>query len=200
MDRIVSFIKTIPPLSLRWVFTVFIGLYLMVALSSPALAEMKIMADSELSEVTAAGFSKFTLTRGALDEARLDLNLNVSTYTTMDAMQMGNWDNGSGQGWDQNWQNVSLGDLGSDLVLKDFVLEAKFTDIDNPSGRTLQSITMGFNNVTGTISTTIGTFTGTIKGTAHQRENLGPMVISLANEPFLVTLEVDNGVSFKIGW
>lgn len=199
MDRDVR-LKKLSPFCPKWVAMVFMGLFLMAALTVPAFAEMAVMPDCELAKVTAAGFSKFTLTRGALDQARLDLNLNVSTYTTVDAMQLGYWDNGSGQGWDQNWQNLSLGDIGKDLVLKEFVLQANFTDIDTPSSRNLQSITMGFNNVTGTISTDIGTFTGTIKGTAHHREKLGPMVISLANEPFLVTLEVENGVSFKIGW
>ncbi|MCF6247849.1 MAG: hypothetical protein L3J69_10850 [Desulfobacula sp.] len=165
-----------------------------------AHAGMQVMDDGELAGITASGFSKFTLTQGVTDIARIDLNLTAATYTQVGVMKMGYWDNGSGQGWDQDWQSLSFGSNLSDLVLKNFVLEARFNNISDPGNRQLQSITMGFTDVTGTISTDFGTFSGSIQGVNYNRALLGFRTVTLANEPFLLTLEITNGVSFKIGW
>ncbi len=166
----------------------------------PASADMEILQDNELAQITAEGFSKFTLTEGVTDIARIDMNIGVATYMDIDSMKMGYWDNGSGQGWDQNWQSVSFGSEATDLVLKDFVVEAEFENISDPANRQLIGLTVGFNNVTGTISTDFGTFSGSIKGVDHERALLGLTTVTLANEPFLMSLKISNGVSFKIGW
>lgn len=200
MPAVFHFLKQVVFSIPAWGCLLSVLLFLGVFPGSPARAEMHLLEDKALSDVTASGFSQFTLTRGAVDIARIDLNLAVSTYTEAQSLQMGYWDNGSGRNWDQNWQTLALGSQANDLVLNGFVLETTFNDISDPANRTLQSITMGFSDVTGTISADLTSFTGTIKGVAHERANLGVTSITLANQPFLVTLEVDDGVSFKIGW
>ncbi len=166
----------------------------------PASAEMNLLDDHELSQIAATGFSKFTLLHDANDLARVELNLSAITYTQIETMKLGYWDNGAGTGWDQNWQNASLGTQAQDLVLRDFIFEAEFTDISDPINRQLLGVTVGFKDVTGTISTDFSAFSGSIKGVAHDRSILGLTTVTLANEPFLLQLKLGTGVTFQIGW
>ncbi len=181
-------------------FAIVIITVMTLFFSTRATADMTLMFDMELSEITAAGFSKFTLTQDAADIARVDLNLHAATYAEIGAMQMGYHDNGGSLGWDQDWQAVSLGANDQDLVLNNFVLETKFQNISDPANRQLESITIGFTDVTGTISSDFGVFSGSIQGVEHERASLGQTSVTLANEPFLLQLKIDTGVSFQIGW
>ncbi len=181
-------------------FAVVIIAVMTLFFSTLATADMTLMVDTELSEITATGFSQFTLTRGGTDIARVDLNLYAATYTEVGAMQMGYHDNGTAPGWDQSWQTVSLGSQDNDLVMNNFVVETEFQNISDPANRQLESITIGFTDVTGTISSDFGVFSGSIKGVEHERASLGQTSVTLVNEPFLLKLKIDTGVSFQIGW
>lgn len=112
---------------------------------------MGVMTDDELSAVTGHGFSTFSLVDGV---ARIDLGITASTFTEIDSLKLGYWDNGGGKGWDQNWSGVKLGSSGSDLTFNGFFVQAVFdpATINDPANRLLIGITFGSQHVTGTLS------------------------------------------------
>jgi hypothetical protein len=164
---------------------------------------MAAMSDDELSQVTGHGFSDFSLTlaseTGGLDIARVDLNLQASTYATMDSMKMGYWDNG-GTGWDQNWLGVSIGSETTDMVLSNFVLQAEFVYLNDAATRELKSITMGFQNATGTLSGTFASLSELESG--YSRETVGLATYTFDGDPILMHINVDGdnpGIWFDFG-
>jgi hypothetical protein len=161
---------------------------------------MAAMSDDELSQVTGHGFSEFTLTNvDGVDIARIDLNLQASTYATMDSLKMGYWDN-DGTGWDQNWLGVSIGSDSTDMVLNGFVLQAEFTNIDNADIRALKSVTMGFQSATGTLSGTFASLSELESG--YSRESVGAATYTFDGDPILMHINVDGenpGIWFDFG-
>lgn len=159
-------------------------------------AKMSIMTDQELSEITGHGFSDFSLTQeNGLDVARMNFNIQASTYAQIAAMQMGHYDGG----WDQNWVNVDMGSQSVDLVCNDFFFEARFENISDSAMRQFKGITVGYRNVTGAITAQLNAFTGSIQGVGHQRADLGNTTINLSNEAFFINIDADTGITFQIG-
>ena len=156
---------------------------------------MAAMSDDELSQVTGHGFSDFSLTlaseTGGLDIARVDLNLQASTYATMDSLKLGYWDNtGAGNlGWDQNWLGVSIGSETTDMVLSNFVLQAEFVYLNDAATRELKSITMGFQSATGTLSGTFASLSELESG--YSRETVGAATYTFDGDPILMHINVD---------
>lgn len=170
-------------------FTVMlVGLCCLLA-PKPGTGEMVAMSDSELSAVTAGGFSSFSLTNdGTFDIARAMFNVQAETFTEIESMKLAHWDNGSGTpGWDQNWTGVDMGTSAEDLVLKDFVMETTFTNVNDPQNRELESVTIGFNNVTGTMSADFQSLSRT-GGSARQDE--GSQTYAFNGDKLLLTINV----------
>ena len=114
------------------------------------------MDDNELSDVTAAGFSSFTLQDGV---TRAYLNIEAQTFTQIDSLKMGYYNSG----WDEDWTNVSLGSSTQDLVCKGLYIEANFTNITDGTARTLDSLKVGTPSMTGPISADFNSFSGRIE-------------------------------------
>ena len=163
-------------------------------------AAMDSMSDDELEEVTGTGFADFTLNSGI---ARAAFNIEARTYTEIESLKMGFYDNGLSTGWDQDWISVSLGSASTDLVVKGFYIEAAFANISDPATRTLQSIKVGTPDMTGPITATFNSFSGSITDTANvtlvqgSRMNLGTATITSTNSAFSAALTV-SGV--EKGW
>lgn len=118
------------------------------------------MNDDELSEVTAAGFSSFTLQDGV---TKAYFNIEAKTFTEIQSLKMGYYHNGASLGWDEDWTNVSLGSATEDLYCKGIFIEAKFSNIANAATRTLDSIKIGTPAMTGPITATFNSFSGRIE-------------------------------------
>ena len=165
------------------------------------------MNDDELSEVTAAGFSSFTLT-DQVTKAYFDIE--AQTFTEIQSLKMGYYDNGTTLGWDEDWTNVSLGSSTESLVCKGLYIEAGFSNISNSAIRTLNSIKVGTPSMTGPISATFNSFSGRIEdgtgvpvvfgGTTldgHRITTLGTRTIYSNNDEFSMQLTATGA---KAGW
>ncbi|MGD0276590.1 MAG: hypothetical protein ABSB79_11180 [Syntrophales bacterium] len=135
---VIKAIKVIP--------VIFLFCTLLFAIPSNTSAGMLAMSDTELNSVTGAGFSSFTFnpTTGV---AEADFSIVAEGYWQISSMKMGYWNPGSGLGWDQNWMNVSFGTPSTDIILKNFFIQATFTNFNSPSSRQLTSFELGFKNV-----------------------------------------------------
>jgi hypothetical protein len=167
------------------------------------------MNDEELSEVTAAGFSNFNLTD---DVTKAYFNVEAQTFTEIQSLKMGYYNNG----WDEDWTNVSLGSSTQDLICKGLYIEAGFSNISTSSTRTLDSFKVGASSMTGPISATFNSFSGRIEdrettpGTVlvpveGQRLNLGTKTITATNSEFSMQLSnvsttTPAGVTTPTGW
>jgi len=122
-------------------------------------AELREMADTDLSAVYATGFSNFNLTGNV---ARIDLNnFTTSTWTEINSLKTGYYTKGTA-GWDNDWTNVSLGSATTDLVANGLFIEAKFTNITDAGTRTLDYLRIGTPNMQGEISGNFNSFSGSI--------------------------------------
>ncbi len=169
-------------------------------ISSPAVhAWMWEMEDEELSEVTGEGFSSFTLEN---EVARAYFNINAATFTEIDSLKMGYYDDGISYGWDQDWVGVSLGSSSESLVCKGLYIEAGFSNIADPDNRRLNYLKLGTPDMTGPISANFISFSGHIENPTQgvlvdgHRLNLGTRTIYSTNSEFNVTLDKDNGWLF----
>lgn len=177
---------------------------LMTIAATPVFAAMNELSDEQLHEVTGAGFSSFTLTEGPTETvARAYFNILARTYTEIDSLKMGYYDDGATLGWDQDWTNVSFGTPDTDLVVRGFYIEASFSNITDPANRTLNSVKVGTSSMTGTISAEFNSFSGLIRDTggvdlvnAH-RVNLGSATITCNGSAFSASLNM-NGT--EKGW
>lgn len=175
-------------------------LFIFSSIITPSYAQMDRLDDGELSAITGHGFSSFSVTHeNGLDIARMNLDLRATTFTEIDSLKMGHYDNGAGAGWDQNWISTDLGEEVNHLSLSGFFMEAQFTNLDDAGSRRIESITFGYQSVSGTISTDLQSFSGTIQGAAYDRENLGETTITLDDEVLAFTLDVSEGIQFQIG-
>lgn len=147
-----------------------------------AQAGMVKMAESEMAEITAAGFSSFTLENNT---ARMWLNVTAETWSEADQVLA----NGQDSGWDQNWHGTHMGSDGQYMQMQDFVLEAQFDDIQS-GARSLQTLRMGFEKVTGTMTADdIKSFSGMLGGQRRHRDNLGQAEIEFDGDPFMMVLD-----------
>jgi len=169
-----------------WALVFILGL---LALPAGGYSQMSVMNDVELSHITGHGFTDFSLTTAnGLDVARINLNMQAATYATMDSMKIGHWDAGSGTGWDQDWLGVSMGSESTDMILNDFILQAEFTNIDDPAARELKSLTIGYQSVTGELS---GNFSSISLLPGASRANEGQATYVFDGDPFLLHINVD---------
>jgi hypothetical protein len=160
------------------------------------------MSDEELSEVTAAGFSSFTLTGGV---ARAFFNIEARTFAEIDSLKMGYYstDGGTTYGWDQDWTNVSLGSASEDLILRGVYIEANFSNITDDATRQLESLRVGTPSMTGPISATFNSFSGHIENPVDgvlvdgKRLNLGTRTIYSTDSEFYMQLSRTGG---QAGW
>ena len=153
---------------LRFLAGFILLLFWAAALGAPVCrAELLEMADTELSAVYAAGYTKFSWkTVGTEDIARLDLDVEARMYADIGSLKTGYYNNGSTTAWDQDWTGVQLGTAVSDLVAKGLFVEMGFdtATINNPNARTLNYVKIGTPNMQGEISGTFNSFSGTISG------------------------------------
>lgn len=203
-----------------------ISVLLVLFLANPCWAQMKKLSDSQLSDTYALGFSNFTITPlgdGTTDTKAL-LNINTFSYITIDSMKLGYYDDSqllsppasNTTAWDEDWTNIQIGgsltDPTMDFSTEGVYLQANFSDIDDPTIRTLNSITLGATSATGDISAVFDSFSGSIaNGTngpitdAHRLEDLGLGVpgttrtITAADSPLSVILSLTNGYQFDFG-
>jgi len=175
----------------RGILLIFLATLFLAVCSPAAFAGMTVMSDSELSEITGYGYSDFTLTYDDItgyDIARIDLNQSVSTYTDIDSMKLGYYDNGTGLGWDQNWTLVSLGSAAQDLVMKNLFVRAEFQNINDPVNRQLKTVTVGFTDVTGDITANFESLS--LMGAAP-RQPLGQNTLNFLNSPLALKFVLD---------
>jgi hypothetical protein len=125
-----------------------------------ANCSMVQMNDDELSSVAATGFSNFTLQDNVV---KAYFNIEARTFTEIDSLKMGYYPIGVNMGWDEDWTNISLGSPTEDLICKGIYIEANFSNITNPTGRTLQNIKIGTPSMTGPITATFNSFSGRIE-------------------------------------
>ncbi len=165
------------------------------------------LSDEELSETVAAGFSQFTINDGVV---RAQFNITAQTFTEIESLKMGYYDDGLGLpnslDWDQNWLNVSLGSSTTPLICDGLFIEARFTNIGDPTTRTLETLRVGTPSMTGPINADFISFSGRIAsgGVAvveGHRLNLGTRTITSTASEFymqLSTVAVEPGQS--PGW
>lgn len=182
-----------------------ITLIMLLVWAMPVHAFMLSVSDEELSEITGEGFSSFELinVNNNIDLARIDFNITTSTYTQIDSLKMGYYDNGSGLGWDQDWTDVSLGSPTEDLVCKGIYFEARFMNIADSAARRLEYVKIGSPDMTGPITATFNSFSGTIENPTDgvlvdgTRLNLGTRTVYSNHGEFSVTLQRDAGWSVQ---
>ena len=155
-------------------------------------AEMVAISDKQLDTVYAQGFVNFSIVG---DIARAEFDINAFTYTEIDSMKLGYYDDGvNGTGWDNDWTNVKLGSPTEDLVARGVFFEAQFTNINDPSIRELKSVKFGTMDMSGTITADFNSFSGDIAaGTPVSGHRLTPAFTEIAsnNAAFYVSIEVD---------
>jgi hypothetical protein len=166
---------------------------------SPIAAEagMTTLTDSELQEVSSQGFSSFTLVDGV---ARAQFDIKASTYTQIDSLKLGYYNDGTTIGWDEDWTAVSLGTASQDLVVSGIYLEAVFNNIDDPATRSLKSVKFGTPDMTGSIAAAFNSFSGDIaEGSPISGHRLAPAFtsISFTNTGCYISLAVDGA---QKGW
>lgn len=173
---------------------------LSILLPTVSQAEMNVMTDSELDEVTGHGFSQFTLVDGV---ARAEFDVLAWTLTDINSMKLAYYDDGGGAGWDNNWTSVELGSESEDLVLNGFFIEAEFKDITDPALRKLERFKMGFREVNGTIAADFQSFSGeiTVSGnpTYYSRSFLGSRTYQFIDSELSVYIDRNAGVEFIFG-
>ena len=171
----------------------FFNLFI-VATFLPGLsrAEMIEAGDEELAEITAGGFSRFAITG---DTARAEFDITTWTYTQIDSMKLGYYDDGiTGTGWDNDWTDISVGAPEQDLVTNGVFFEAVFENINDPANRTLKSVKFGFHDVTGTITADFNALSGHIApGHPDNGHRTAPAFteITLNGTGFYISLEID---------
>lgn len=152
----------------------------------------QIRGGDVLEEVELLNDGVYTLTR-------MQFNVQVETYTEIDSMKMGYWDNGNGIGWDQNWTNVKLGSSISDLKLEGFIFEAKFSNMNDPANRVLEEVKIGYERAYGSLS---ADFQSLSKLGALPREYQGAKTFTFNGDPLILTIKCrgsDAGIWFDFG-
>ena len=163
-------------------------------------AEMAVLSDGELAEITATGFpwASFYL-EDDLDAAgtasiTMGLHIGVNTYTEIDSVKLGYYEiaediSPTVPGWDQNWTGVSVGSSGQDMALRDLFIDAKYSE-----GQ-LSSVSIGCKHATGALSGNFESLSvvNPATGVADMRLSPGLQTLSLNNNPLILTLQAARG-------
>jgi len=167
-----------------------VAFLLLAAGPNPASADLKEMSDNELADITGHGFSQFIHSG---DMVRADFDVLAKTYTDIATLKMGYWDNGSGQGWDQNWTGVQLGSAAQDIVLRGFYIEASFNNLSDPVNRQLKSLFIGFNHVSGDLKARFESISQiAVDGTTdNMRADLGERTFRFNDTELRFSLELE---------
>ena len=134
------------------------------------------------------------------NEVTINLGITVQTYATVDSIKMGYYDNGSGYGWDQDWENVTIGSSSSDpLVVSGITMQFAFDNMADGDARQLVTYSIGSYDVSGEITADMNSFSDTVDSTssAVTRANLGTTTLSFANEPFFLSIDQTSGIIFQ---
>jgi hypothetical protein len=164
---------------------------LMALFPAASGAGMAMLTDSQMSAIYSQGFSSFTLEGGV---ARAQFDITARTYTEIDSLKLGYYNDGSTTGWDQDWTTVKLGSDTEDLVVSGIYIEAVFDNIGDPATRALKSIKMGTPDMSGAITANFNGFSGDIAaGSPISGHRLAPTFtsISFTNTGCYVSLAVD---------
>lgn len=164
---------------------------LIVFIPAVLSAEMAVLADKELAGIVACGFSSFTLVGGV---ARAEFDIDVATYTEIDSLKLGYYDDGVTTGWDEDWTDVKLGSNSTPLRVSGLYLEAAFENIADPAARSLKGIKLGTADMDGSMTATFNSFSGDIAaGSPIDGHRLAPSFtsISFTNTGCYVSLNVD---------
>lgn len=123
-------------------------------LSTPAYAKLRAMKTEELKSATAqAGIAEFTLNNNT---ARLFLDIHIETVATIGTFSAGYYNSG----WDQSWNNLSLGvDSDNPLIIDGLVFMTDFDDLSS-GDPTLERVVIGSNRLQGSFSAMISSFSG----------------------------------------
>lgn len=182
-----------------WMFAAVI--LVLCLFCSPVHAWMWEVGDEALAEITGEGYSSFTLENNV---ARAYFNITAATYTEIDSLKMGYYNNGiTGLGWDENWEGVSLGSPTESLVCKGLYIEAGFSNMADPATRQLDFVRVGTPSMTGPISANFISFSGHIENPIDgvlvdgRRLNLGMRTIYSTDSEFSVTLDRNSGWWFN---
>ena len=188
-------------IALRGIITLILVLTLLMLFSWPVQAAMNEMSEEALSEITGEGFSSFTLINGI---AKASFNITASTFTEIESLKMGYYNDGTALGWDEDWQGVSFGSQDTDLVCNGLYIEAKFTNITDKKTRTLDYIKVGTPDMTGPISANFVSFSGYIANptdgilyNGHRITTIGQATITSTNSEFYLKLE---NAGLEKGW
>ena len=151
---------------------------LIMLFPAASFAKMAVLADKELAGIVAYGFSSFTLVDGV---ARADIDINAWTYTEIDSLKLGYYDDGTTTGWDEDWTDVRIGSDTEDLAVSDLYIEAVFENIDDPGTRSLKSVKFGTADMTGSITGAFNSFSGDIAaGSPVSGHRLAPSFTSIS--------------------
>jgi hypothetical protein len=185
----------------EFIYLVILSSLFLILLSMPVYAAMNEMTEDALSEITGEGFSSFTLIDGI---ARASFNITASTFTEIQSLKMGYYNDGTALGWDEDWQGVSLGSATTDLTSNGLYIEAKFSNISDPVTRTLDYIKVGTPDMTGPISANFVSFSGHIENPTdgvlydgHRITTIGQATITSTNSEFYLKLE---NAGIQKGW
>lgn len=167
---------------------------------------MRELADAELAKIYGAGFAEFTLNTTTGIALMNFPGLTISTFTEINSMKMGYYNDGTGYDWDNNWigqgtDNVLLGTANTDLLFKGLYIEAQFTNTTNNNTRQLEYLHIGTPDLTGPVSANFVRFSGEITGAANSpftRFDLGNATITANNSSFY--LSVDRLSGFRFHW
>ncbi len=164
-----------------------------------ARAEMELISDENLDKVTGQGVISFTRDGNTL---KASFDIGIETYTQIDSFKLGYYKGKGGTiGWDQDWTDVSFGSPEESLKMHGLYIQTVFKNINNPLSRSLESVTIGITNMSGTISATFNSFSGDIAaGNPVSGYRITPAFteISCAGSGFSMTLSRTDG--FQIHW
>lgn len=195
-------------------------------LATPCRAGMETLSDTQLSDVYGEGFSGFTITPvgDGTDNVTALFNIDTSSFTTIDSMKLGYYNDNqlspppapTTTAWDEDWTNIQIGgsltDPTKDFKTQGVYFQANFSNINDQTTRTLNSITFGATSATGDISAEFNSFSGSIaNGTngpitdAHRLADLGlgapgtTRTITAANSPLSIILSPTKGYQINFG-
>ena len=161
-------------------------------------AQMSALSDKDLENITGAGFSNFSIVNNVV---RAEFDIMAWTYTEIDSMKTGYYDDGVTTGWDNDWTNVDIGSPAQDMVAHSVYFEAVFENIDNPATRQLKSVKLGFMDVSGTIAANFNSFSGDITaGSPISGHRITPVFTSITMDHTGASISLDVDGAQKGFW
>lgn len=166
------------------ILAVLAGLAVLAPL--PASADLVALSDEQMGDISAAGFSRFVVDGNTV---RADFNIQAQTYTTIESLKMGYWDKGSGDGWDQHWEQVRFGSEDVDMSLSGLFIEATFDNIGDTANRKLLSVFFGFRQATGELAANFQSLSRL--GVGVGRTNPGQTTFRLQNSELAFSFQLE---------